>query len=66
MRETTFTVATTDDIPTLLQFMREYYEFDHLPFDERVGRTALERMVSDATLGCIWLIRYAGGTPVQA
>ena len=52
MMETTFTVATPDDIPTLLQFMREYYEFDHLPFDERVAQTALERMVSDATLGC--------------
>jgi diamine N-acetyltransferase len=60
MMETTFTVATPDDIPTLLQFMREYYEFDHLRFDERVARAALERMVSDATLGCIWLIRYAG------
>jgi GNAT superfamily N-acetyltransferase len=60
MMETTFTVATLDDIPTLLQFMREYYEFDHLPFDERVARTALERMVGDDTLGCVWLIRYTG------
>jgi GNAT superfamily N-acetyltransferase len=60
MRQTTFTVATPDDIPALLQFMREYYEFDHLPFNERVAQTALERMVSDATLGYIWLIRDAG------
>src|SRR5262245_50146460 len=60
MMESTFTVAMPDDIPTLLQFMREYYEFDHLSFDERVARTALERMGGDDTLGCIWLIRYAG------
>ena len=60
MMETTFTVATPDVIPTLLQFMHEYYEFDHLPFDARVAQTALERMVGDTTLGCIWLIGYAG------
>jgi diamine N-acetyltransferase len=60
MMETTFTVATPDDIPTLLQFMHEYYEFDHLPFDARVAQTALERRVGDTTLGCIWLIGYAG------
>lgn len=56
---TTFTIAALGDIPTLLQFMREYYEFDHLPFDEQVARTALERMVGDDALGRIWLLRYA-------
>lgn len=57
--ETTFTVATHSDIPLLLQFMREYYEFDHLGFDEDIARTALGRMVDDNALGCVWLIHYA-------
>ena len=55
---TTFTVAIRSDIPTLLQFMREYYEFDHLAFDEDVARTALESMVSDDSLGRIWVIHH--------
>ena len=56
--ETTFTTAALGDIPTLLRFMREYYEFDHLPFDEQVAQTALERIVGDDALGRVWLIRY--------
>jgi GNAT superfamily N-acetyltransferase len=56
--KTTFTLALPGDIPTLLQFMREYYEFDHLVFNEAVARTALESMVSDASLGRIWVIHH--------
>ena len=55
---TTFTVAGPSDIPVLLQFMREYYEFDHLVFDEDVARAAVERMVGDDSLGRIWLIHH--------
>jgi diamine N-acetyltransferase len=51
-----FRVAGRADIGTLLQFMREYYEFDHLPFDEQVARTALAKFVDDASLGRVWLI----------
>lgn len=57
---TTFTLVTPADIPQLLQFMREYYEFDHLVFNENVAQTAVEGMVSNETFGRIWLIRYAG------
>jgi diamine N-acetyltransferase len=59
---TTFAVATRSDISTLVQFMREYYEFDHLTFDENVARAALERMVGDDSLGRIWLIHHADET----
>lgn len=52
----TFRVAERADIETLLQFMREYYEFDHLPFDEQVARTALAKFVDNESLGRIWLI----------
>ena len=54
--ETTFRPVARADIELLLQFMREYYEFDHLPFDERLARTALESFVGDLIFGRVWLI----------
>jgi ribosomal protein S18 acetylase RimI-like enzyme len=56
--EATFSVAQRSDTDLLLQFMREYYEFDHLPFDEQVARAALEKLLNDASLGRVWLIHY--------
>lgn len=56
MTETTFTIATHADLATLVQFMREYYEFDHLPFDEQVARAALAKFLDDESLGRLWLI----------
>lgn len=58
--ETTFSSAEHGDIETLLQFMQEYYEFDHLPFDEPVARTTLEKFLDDALLGYVWLIHSEG------
>ena len=55
-----FKIAEPSDIDHLLQFMREYYEFDHLPFDERIARVALEKILRDDSLGRVWLIQYSG------
>jgi ribosomal protein S18 acetylase RimI-like enzyme len=57
---TTFSIAAHADIETLLQFMREYYEFDHLPFDAHIARPALEKLLSDNSLGRVWLIHLRG------
>jgi ribosomal protein S18 acetylase RimI-like enzyme len=54
--EATFTTATRADLEILVQFMREYYEFDHLPFDEQAARTAVEQLIGDNSLGRLWLI----------
>ena len=54
MMETTFRPVARADIELLLPFMREYYEFDHLSFDERVARTALENFIDDPTFGRVW------------
>jgi hypothetical protein len=51
MMETTFRPVERADIELLLPFMREYYEFDHLSFDERVARAALENFIDDPTFG---------------
>jgi ribosomal protein S18 acetylase RimI-like enzyme len=58
--ETTFRIAAPSDIEALLMFMREYYEFDHLPFDEQRARVAVVGFLADESLGRVWLIRYQG------
>jgi diamine N-acetyltransferase len=58
---TTFMTATHSDIRILLQFMREYYEFDHLMFDENIARSALAEMIGNDSLGRIWLIHVGDG-----
>jgi len=43
--------------------MREYYAFDGHGFDEQKARAALTRLLNEAKLGRVWLIRD-GETPV--
>ncbi len=51
-----FQAATQEDIPLLLQFMQEYYEFDQHPYQAAPAQTALERLICDPNLGRVWLI----------
>lgn len=55
-----FRLAQSTDINTLLQFMREFYAFDHLEFEEEGARRALTTLLSDAALGRVWLICVDG------
>ncbi|HEY9673810.1 MAG TPA: hypothetical protein V6D11_20380 [Waterburya sp.] len=55
--EITFRVADNSDTETLLKFIREYYEFDHHPFDEQTLRTALTKILKDESLERVWLIQ---------
>lgn len=56
MRKTTFRSVTQADMELLLQFMREYYTFDHLPFDAHIAQTAAADFVDDPTFGHAWFI----------
>ncbi|MCS6925540.1 MAG: GNAT family N-acetyltransferase [Candidatus Binatia bacterium] len=56
----TFQLAGRVDIAQLIRCMREYYTFDHLPFDEQRAYGALETLVGDESLGRVWLICAAG------
>jgi GNAT superfamily N-acetyltransferase len=56
--ETAFRIADRTDLEALVQFMREYYGFDHLPFDEQIARTALENFIDNEFLGRVWLIHH--------
>ena len=55
-----FIEARRTDIDTLLDLMAEYYAFDHIPYDRREARAALEGLLNDRTLGGVWLIRAGG------
>jgi GNAT superfamily N-acetyltransferase len=61
--ETSFKRAASHDLETLLVFMREFYEFEHLSFDERVARTALAKLLADESCGRVWMI-YVGDEAV--
>jgi GNAT superfamily N-acetyltransferase len=54
--ETTFQLARQGDVNLLLGFIRQFYEIDDYPFDEQIVRAALERIISDRSLGRVWLI----------
>jgi GNAT superfamily N-acetyltransferase len=53
----TFKRASLDDLPKLLRFVRAYYLFDHIEFDEARIRRGLKTLISDASLGGAWLVQ---------
>ena len=56
-----FERAETADLPTLMQFMQDFHEFDHTtPFDNVPARIAMETVVANESVGRVWLIRFQG------
>ena len=51
-----FKPAAPPDAELLLGLMREFYEFEHIEFVREDARRALSQLLSDATLGRVWLI----------
>jgi len=54
--EITIEPADFGDIPVLVEFMREYYAHDKLPFEEAPALSALSDLLANQDLGRIWLI----------
>jgi GNAT superfamily N-acetyltransferase len=54
--KTNYRSARNADLPLLLELVQEFHEFEELPFDPSLDRTALEQIVMDPSLGRIWLI----------
>jgi GNAT superfamily N-acetyltransferase len=44
------------EIETLIALMRQYYEYDHLFFDEQRARSALQAIVTNHLYGQVYLI----------
>lgn len=52
--------ATATDLPTLMQLMKAFHDFDHAqPFDTNPARAAMETVVTNDPLGRAWLIEQS-------
>jgi ribosomal protein S18 acetylase RimI-like enzyme len=60
--QTTLTRAHERDLELLLEFMEEYYHFDHLPFDRQKASMALSQLLKNDALGSVWLIQAGPAT----
>jgi len=58
--EASFKIATEADADILVNFIRKYYEFDHIPFHEHEIRAGLPAFLKDPALGRAWLVLSAG------
>ena len=50
-------LATPADLDLLLALMREFYEVEHLPYDESVLRKGLGELWAHPELGSVYLLR---------
>jgi GNAT superfamily N-acetyltransferase len=51
-----FPPARPENCEILIELMREYYEYDRLPFNEVPARRALEMILGNESYGKVWLI----------
>ena len=56
----TFQPATLADIASVLPMMREFYEFEALPYDEQRATSLLTQLINDPRNGRLLLIDDAG------
>ena len=52
--------AEASDLELLLVFMQEFYDHEHLTFDEQVARRALQQILTSDLPGRVFLIRCDG------
>ena len=55
--ETTFLVATVDDVAVALTLIRAYYEHDGIAFEREAIERGLRQLIREPSIGGIWLIR---------
>lgn len=53
--------AEMSDVPALLELMREFYSDQEMKFSESVAEACLRGMITDATLGRVFLLRADDG-----
>ena len=54
----TFIEANRSNIKTIVDFMVEYYAYDHIPFNREAAYLSIEWLVNDYSLGRAWVIHY--------
>lgn len=55
-----FERAGPEHTELLVEMMREFYDFEHLPWDSAVARRGLGMVLGDLSLWEVWLVRRAG------
>ncbi|MGV3531853.1 MAG: GNAT family N-acetyltransferase [Chthoniobacteraceae bacterium] len=55
-----FRAAESTDHEQLLALIEDFYREEMIPFDLQIIRSAVQELLSDATLGRIWLIEHDG------
>ncbi len=58
--EITFQLAKTTDIDILIAFTEDFYQLEQIAFDPHITRTALSTLLSQQSLGLVWLIQKSG------
>ena len=51
-----FVPAGPSDLERVLAFIKQYYEFDHIPFKASVIESGLKVLLAERSLGCAWII----------
>ena len=54
--ELTLKLATVQDIPVLLPFIRAYHHYEQIPFDPDLVTATLTPLLTTNTVGYVWLI----------
>lgn len=54
--EITFRKATNTDVDLLLQLIREFYEIEHIMFNQKILEQCFEEIFHNEKLGILWLI----------
>lgn len=55
--------ATTDDIPSILPLVEEYWFFEDIPaFDQTATSRLLEQLITEHHLGTCWIAKNLGNT----
>ena len=55
-------LATENDKTIVLEFVRQYHDYDNVPFDETITKSALKPLLGHTDAGRIWLIDLDGST----
>ncbi|UZR99224.1 GNAT family N-acetyltransferase [Chondrinema litorale] len=58
--ETQFKLAAEEDIPLVLDMMKDFNEIYNYPFDAELGSINLNKLINNKELGRFWII-YQGG-----
>ena len=52
--------ARISDLPLLCEMAKPFYRHERLPYDEKVFRDTIGRIIRDPRRGRVWLIRHKG------